>query len=125
MSMMNVYAVDEVIILKSNGYDSWGEPESGEMVTVRGYVEWKTRLVRNRKGEEAVSSYVVYLPKRRTILALGRGLQLEDRMIVDQNGMGTHEEYYSGMPDDSLDRAIIDIRQPKDFSRPHYEIFLA
>jgi len=29
------------------------------------------------------------------------------------------------MPDDSLDRAIIDIRQPKDFSRPHYEIFLA
>jgi len=125
MSMMNVYAVDEVIILKSNGYDSWGEPESGEMVTVRGYVEWKTRLVRNRKGEEAVSSCVVYLPKRRTILALGRGLQLEDRMIVDQNGMGTHEEYYSGMPDDSLDRAIIDIRQPKDFSRPHYEIFLA
>jgi len=125
MSMMNVYAVDEVIILKSNGYDSWGEPESGEMVTVRGYVEWKTRLVRDRKGEEAVSSCVVYLPKRRTILALGRGLQLEDRMIVDQNGMGTHEEYYSGMPDDSLDRAIIDIRQPKDFSRPHYEIFLA
>jgi len=125
MSMMNVYAVDEIIILKSNGYDSWGEPESGEMITVRGYVEWKTRLVRDRKGEEAVSSCVVYLPKRRTILALGRGLQLEDRMIVDQNGMGTHEEYYSGMPDDSLDRAIIDIRQPKDFSRPHYEIFLA
>jgi len=125
MSMMNVYAVDEVIILKSNGYDSWGEPESGEMVTVRGYVEWKTRLVRNRKGEEAVSSCVVYLPKRRTILALGRGLQLEDRMIVDQNGMGTHEEYYSGMPDDSLDRAIIDIRQPKHFSRPHYEVYLA
>ena len=122
MSMMNCYAVDTIIIIKHMGNDSWGEPESGEQVTVKGYVEWKTRLVRNSKGEECVSNVMVYLPKRKTVNALGRGLQLEDRLIIDQGGV---EEYYSGMPDNSLDRAIIDIRQPKDFSSPHYEIFLA
>ena len=122
MSMMNVYAVDEVIILASQGYDSWGEPESGEMIAVKGYVEWKTKLIRNSRGEEVVSTCMVYLPKRRTVLALGRGLTLEDRMIVDQGGV---EEYYSGIPANALDRAIIDIRQPKDFSHPHYEVYLA
>lgn len=122
MSMMNCYCVDEVIILASTGYDSWGEPASGEMVTVKGYVTWETKTVRNQKGEECVSTCMVLLQKRRVVRALGRGLTLEDRMIIDQGGV---EEYYSGMPDDSLDRAIIEILQPKDFSSPHYEVYLA
>lgn len=122
MSMMNCYAVDEITIVKWNGNDSWGEPESASLVDVKGYVEWKTRLITNSKGEEVASSVMVYLPKRRTTAALGRGLMLEDRIIIDQGGV---EEYYSGMPDNALSRAIVDIRQPKDFSSPHYEIFLA
>lgn len=130
MSMMNCYAVDEITILKHDSYDSWGEPESGELVTVKGYVEWKTRLVVNRRGgqggvqtpEEVVSSCMVYLPRKRTIDALGRALSFEDRIIVDRGGV---VEYYSGMPDSALSRAIIDIRQPKDFSSPHYEVYLA
>lgn len=122
MSMMDCYSVDEIVILTSTGYDSWGEPESGEMVTVKGYVTWETKTVRNSKGEECVSTCMVRLQKRRVVRALGRGLTLEDRMIIDQGGV---EEYYSGMPDDSLDRAIIEIRQPKDFSSPHYEVYLA
>lgn len=122
MSMMNVYAVDLVTIVKWNGNDSWGEPESASLVDVKGYVEWKTRLIRNAKGEEVVSSVMVYLPKRKVKDELGRGLMLEDRLIIDQGGV---EEFYSGFPYESLSRAIIDIRQPKDFSSPHYEIFLA
>lgn len=130
MSPMNCYAVDDIIILASQGYDSWGEPASGEMISVKGYVEWKTQLVRNRRGttggvktpEECVSTCVVYFQKRRLMRALGRGLTLEDRIIIDQGGV---EEYYSGMPENSLDRAIVDIRQPKDFSHPHYEVYLA
>jgi hypothetical protein len=121
-SMMNCYAVDEITILMWNGNDSWGDQLSGALIDVKGCVEWKTRLVRNAKGEEVASSVMVYLPKRRTVRALGRGLLMEDRIILDQGGV---EEYYSGMPDEALSRAIIEIRQPKDFSSPHYEIFLA
>jgi hypothetical protein len=122
MSMMNCYCVDEITIIKHMGNDSWGEPESGEMVTVKGYVEWKTRLIRNSRGEECVSSCMIYLPRRRTVNALGRGLLMEDRIILDQGGA---VEHYSGMPDEALSRAIVEIRQPKDFSSPHYEVSLA
>jgi hypothetical protein len=121
MSMINAYCVDEIIIVKHMGNDSWGEPASGEMVVLKGYVEWKTRLIRNQKGEECISSCMAYLPKRKLVRVLGRGLRLEDRIIIDQGGV----EIYSGMPDSSLSRAIIDIRQPKDFSHPHYEVYLA
>lgn len=110
MSMMNAYAVDEITIIQWNGNDSWGEPESATSVTVHGYVDWKTRLVRDQRGEEARSSVMVYLPKRRTDDALGRALLHEDRLIVG---------------DVPMNRAIIEIRQPKDFSRPHYEVYLA
>ena len=108
--MINAYCVDEVTILQWNGNDSWNEPESSTVVTVRGYVDWKTRLVRDTKGEEVRSSVMVYLDKRKTDTALGRALLHEDRLIVG---------------DVPMDRAIIEIRQPKDFSRPHYEVFLA
>lgn len=121
MSMINAYCVDEITILQWNGVDSWGEPESGAMVTVRGYVEWKTRLIRNQKGEEVVSSVMVYLPKRKLEAELGRELMFEDRIIIDQGGVAS----YGNVPSAMEDRAIIDIRQPKDFSRPHYEVFLA
>ena len=121
MSMMNAYCGDEITILKYMGNDTWGEPLSGEVITIKGYVEWKTRLIRDQKGEEVVSSIMIYLPKRKLLNALGRRLLLEDRIIVDQGGV----EIYSGMPDNSEDRAIIDIRQPKDFSHAHYEVYLA
>jgi len=129
MSLVNAYCVDEVTILKYMGNDTWGEPLSGEVITIKGYVEWKTRLVTGPRGEEAkmakasaLSPVTVYLPKRKVVLALERGLLMEDRIILDQGGT---EEYYSGMPDEALSRAIVEIRQPKDFSSPHYEVYLA
>ena len=118
MSMMNAYAVDEITIVQWNGNDSWGDPESGTMVTVKGYVEWKTRLITSPRGEtistakpSVISPVTVYLPAKIERAAyLGRGLLHEDRIILDG---------------EDFDRAIIEIRKPKDFSHHHYEVSLA
>ena len=121
MSMIDAYCVDEVIILVRVGEDEWGEPMSANVKSIKGYVEWKSQLVRNQKGEEVESSVMVRLSKRRVRRLLGRDLIFEDRIVVDQGGV----EVYGNMPGASLDRAIIDIRQPKDFSSPHLEVYLA
>lgn len=109
--MINAYMVDELTIIKWEGYDSWGEPESASAIPVKGYVDFRTHLVRDQKGEERVSSVTVLLPKKieRDTL-LGRKLSHEDRIQIDG---------------ESFDRAIIEIRKPKDFSHPHYEVALA
>ena len=109
MTFYNAYCVDEITILKWTGYDEWNEPLSGETITVKGYVEWKTRLVRDIKGEERVSTVMIYLPKKIDKL-LGRPLSHEDRLIVGE---------------ESIERSIISISQPKAFSRPHYEVNLS
>jgi hypothetical protein len=111
MSMMDAYCVDEITILRWNGQTSWGEPVSGTEITVKGYVDWKTRLVRNSTGEQVTSAVMVYLPKKVERAGyLGRKLSHEDRIWL---------------PDESFDRAIIEIRRPKDFSHEHLEVYLA
>ena len=110
--MIGVYCVDDLVIVKWNGEDTWGEPCSGTMVEVKGYVEWKTRLVRNLQGEEVVSTVTIYIQKKIDRPAyLNRALCHEDR-IIEVNG-------------ETFDRAIIAINAPKDFSHPHYEVALA
>lgn len=111
MSMINAYCVDPLTIVKWNGNDSWGEPMSGTYYDVKGYIVWKTQLVRNQRGEEVQSAVMVYLPWKITRAAyLGRELLHEDRIILGA---------------EPFDRAIVDIRKPKDFSHPHYEVYLA
>ena len=108
--MINAYCVDEITILTEAAVDSWGDPTSGELVTVMGYVVWGTKLIRDLAGEEVVTSCMVYLPKRRTEDALGRALLHTDRIFIEGED---HE------------RSILRVDQPKSFSRPHYEIYLA
>lgn len=107
--MISAYCVDEVTIVQWNGVDQWNEPLSGTVISVKGYVEYKTRLVRDIKGEERVSSVTVMLPKK-IDTQLGRPLAHEDRLIIGE---------------ESIERAILSIQQPKAFSRPHYEVALA
>jgi hypothetical protein len=110
-NMINAYMVDPLTIVKWNGNDTWGEPLSGSFVDVKGYIEWKTRLVRNLQGEEVVSGVTVMLHKKIDKAAyLGRALCHEDRIQIGG---------------EDFDRAIIEIRAPKDFSHPHYEVYLA
>jgi hypothetical protein len=100
--------VDRIVIIKWNGYDTRNEPFPKTNVTTRGYVEWKTNLVRDLKGENVTAPIHVYLHMRKTDAALGRALCHEDRVIVD-----------------GLERPIIAIHEPKSFSCPHYEVYLA
>jgi hypothetical protein len=54
---------------------------------------------------------MIYLPKRiEKPACVGRRLMHEDRIWL---------------PNEPIDRAIVAIVEPKDFSRPHYEIYLA
>jgi len=53
--MLNVYSVDNIIIVRDAGYDKWNKPKPVTTETVSGYLEWKTKLVRNLAGEEVIS----------------------------------------------------------------------
>ena len=109
--MINTYMVDPLTIIRWNGNDDWGEPLSASFIDVKGYIEWKTRLVRNQRGEEVVSGVTVMLPKKIDRPAyLDRALCHEDRIQIGG---------------EDFDRAIIEIKTPKDFSHPHYEVALA
>ena len=107
--MLNAYSVDTFTLWKWNGTGAWREPVAPTELTVRGYVEYKTKLVRNIVGEQVASTVQIYIHKANIDAALGRALNHEDRITI------------SG---DSFDRPIISIGQPKDFSHPHYMVAL-
>ena len=67
--MLNVYGVDDIIIVRAPdpAYTEWNEPIDPTEETVKGYVEWKTKLVRNLAGEEVVSSGNVLIPIDTTV----------------------------------------------------------
>ena len=67
--MLDVYGVDSIIILRAPdpAYTEWNEPIAATEETVKGYVEWKTKLVRNLAGEEVVSSGNATIPIDTTI----------------------------------------------------------
>ncbi len=108
---MNAYAVDTITIVRWAGNDQWGEPASGSDVIVKGYVDYKTRLVRDGKGEQVVSGALVYLGTLvETTGYLGRQLSLEDRIVL---------------PGETRERAIIEIRRPKALTNLHLEVYVA
>lgn len=123
MSMIDAYCVDDLVIVRHVGYDQYNQPVpdsgsasasgsgSGAGIPVKGYIVWKTQLVRDQKGEEVTSSVMVYLPSHiERDSVLGRELTHEDRIQIGG---------------ETFDRAIVAIARPKAFARPHYEIYLA
>ena len=109
--MLNAYAVDDIVIIQHGGYTPINEPLSGTEIAIKGYAEWKTKLVRDIKGEEVTSTIQIYISKRRLDAELTDALSHEDR-VKSINGV-------------EIDRAIITVHAPKHFSMPHYEIYLA
>jgi hypothetical protein len=65
--MLNVYGVDSITIVRDGGYDRRNEPSATTSESIKGYVEWKTHLVRDINGEEVVSLGYVTLPYDSTI----------------------------------------------------------
>lgn len=99
--MLNVYGVDSLYIVRSGGDDQWGEPLPVTLEAVTGYIEWKTRLVRNFAGEEVASRASILLNYDGTIDHL-------DKVRID-----------------GVDYPIIGLDREKDFSNVGIMIFIA
>lgn len=99
--MLDAYFVDAITLVRSNGYDQWGEPLATTCVAFDGYIERKTRLIRNFAGEQVVSSAMIYCPST---------------LVV------THEDKVNF---DGADHVILNIVKQKDFSATHTEIYVA
>jgi len=114
--MISAYLVDNFIIKKWNGTDKWGEPNAYTQINIKGKIIYKTRgdvfsmLIRNIKGEEIISSAMIYFPKRNIDALLGRALSHEDRIQI--NG-------------ENKDHTILRINIPKAFSDPYYKVYIA
>ena len=99
--MIRAYCTDDLTVLRWQGEDQWGEPLDYAEIDVKGYVKWKTRLVRNIAGEQVVSRGMAYL-------------------VYDENL--THKDF---LKIKGIRYAIIDCREGKDFSVNHLEVHLA
>lgn len=99
--MIGAYCVDVITLVRSNGYDQWGEPLATTSVAFDGYIERKTRLIRNFAGEQVISSAMIYCPSTLVI---------------------THEDKVNF---DGTDHVILNIVKQKDFSATHTEIYVA
>jgi len=102
--MIRSYAVDDLTVLFDEEHDIHGEPGATLNVEMKGYVDWKTHLIRNAAGEQVISRGMVYV-------IYSRKLNHKDR-IYNING-------------DGIEYAILDVRQGKDFAENHQEVHLA
>jgi hypothetical protein len=99
--MIRAYLVDSITILRWNDDDKWNEDNARIEVNINGYVDWKTRLIRDINGEEVVSSGSAYI-------LYDENLTHKDRLKID-----------------GVEYAIITVKPLKDFSRTAQEVFLA
>lgn len=99
--MLNAYFVDSIVHVQSTGVDKWGEPLPVVLVTFKGRIDRKTRLVRNFAGEQVVSAAMILVPSSLTVL---------------------HQDKFRF---DGEDHAILNIAEQKHFSKTHQEIFVA
>jgi hypothetical protein len=100
--MLNAYFVDTIIHKKTGGVDKYGEPSAATSVTIKGYIDRKTRLVRtNPGGEQVVSSAMI--------------------LVSDSNSIDHEDKFYF----DGVDHVILEIREIKHFSKTHYEVYVA
>lgn len=106
--MISAYMVDDIIIVRDGGYDSWQEPLASTNIDTKGKIDYKTRMIRNLEGEQVVSSAMICLHEVNTVGLMGRELTHEDSLIFD-----------------GVEHAILTINKPKAFSNPHYEVFVA
>jgi hypothetical protein len=99
--MLDAYFVDAITLVRSGGFDQWGEPLAVTNVAFNGYIERKTRLIRNFAGEQVVSSALIYCPSTLVI---------------------THDDKVNF---DGADHSILSIVLQKDFSATHNEVYVA
>lgn len=102
--MITAYFIDDLTVLFYEGEDEWGEPVATLDVEMKGYVEWKTHLIRDAAGEQVVSRGMVYIIYTRIL---------------------NHKDRIKNINGDGIEYAILDIRDGKDFAKNHQEVHLA
>ena len=99
--MIGAYLVNPVTLKSLASRDQWNEP-TWTSTELMGKVDWGSRLVRNFKGEEVVSSALVYLAN--TVPAVTH----EDRLVIA-----------------GVEHQILRIEKKEDFSFSHWEVWIA
>jgi len=98
--MINAYLHDYVDVLKATPIDSWGEEGLESLIVMRGLIQYKTRLVRDFKGEEVTSNITV-------LFRPNAGLDHDDKILI--NGYKW---------------SIINILEGRDWAKRWTEVFL-
>jgi hypothetical protein len=99
--MIDIYMTNPVTLKRLASRDQWNEP-TYTTTALMAKVDSKTRLVRDLKGEQVVSSALVYLPG--SVAAVSH----EDRVIID-----------------GVEHVIIAIQKMADFEFSHWELYIA
>ena len=99
--MIGAYMIDDLTLRYLSALDQWNTPTFAD-VSVMGRVEWSDRLIRSAKGEQVISSALVYLPADITPITTA------DRVLVD-----------------GVEHAIIRVDKKTDFSTSHFEIWIS
>ena len=102
--MIRSYMSDTLTVLFDEGHDIHNEPDPTLDVEMKGYVVWKTHLIRDISGEQVVSRGMVYIIYDRTL---------------------NHKDMIKNINGDGIEYAILDVRQGKDFAENHQEVHLA
>ena len=99
--MLKVYSVDDIIIVRAadSPYDEWNNPNDPTLEPVSGYLEWKTKMVRNLAGEEVIS-------RGNLLLAYDKTIDHNDKLRIN-----------------SIDYPILALEPAKDFSNIGIRIF--
>ena len=113
--MISSYTVDDITIIKYAGVDDYNHPIATSEVDVKGYIEYKTKLLSDLTGEQVVAgtkgrvmtSALIHLAGSIDV-PLGRALKPEDRLKFND-----------------IEHRILVIEKPKAFSNPHYEVWVA
>lgn len=109
--MLNVYMVDDVYILKWMGDNEWGEPFPRESIAMKCKINYRTKWIRDYKGEETVSSADLDFVYQNVIDNVGRMIDHKDRILIDG---------------ESIDDQIIEVKHPKRFTmRTRITVFIA
>lgn len=97
--MISAYLTELVTVVVPGGRDAWGSRTGDTSESARARVEYKTKLVRNERGEEVASHHQVLMEERT--------LTHEHRIVVD-----------------GVERAILSIGRAADFGTRYLRVYL-
>ena len=98
--MINAYLVDDLykVVAPSPPFNEFNVPNAPVVTAIKGYIEWKTRIVKDLSGSDVVSNM-------RVLLKYNSDLGHEDKLRIYDDSQGK-----------SIDWPILNMDRAKDFS---------